>query len=135
MDNVKQTTDSSSPLILALDFDGVIHHSGAAPKMEYSNRMPFDPVKFLADVEADNAATRADAVEAAAKGESELDLAYWYRVGSLFDRMHYLDQLLWQLPQARIVIATAWRETATGCSERLSVTICPAASRRGPRLG
>lgn len=103
-----KTAYSSKTLFLALDYDGVIHNNFAAPDNDHFQATPFDPVQFLKTVEADNARTRAK--EASARpSESEKSREFTYRVGSLFDRMHHLEEVLLQLPHARLVITTAWR--------------------------
>lgn len=89
---------SRDAVYIALDFDGVLHHHYAGPnqddvydpiagKEEYINLLES---RFLREVE---------------------KIDYMEADGQLFDRAHHLCELIKQLPNAKIVLATTWRNS------------------------
>lgn len=85
-----------APTYIAVDFDGVLHHHHAGPYK--SDR--FDTVAGVEGFKK-TLQTRI-AIE-------QSDDIFFDADGSLFDRESHLIQLLALLPQAKIVLATSWR--------------------------
>ncbi len=104
------------PVYIALDFDGVLHHYCGGPSSEDFKVLRQDGRRtFVQKVEREypRKAPKSDKLTP---------------VGRLFDQEHRLVELLKQFPQAKIVIATSWREHAA--SKQLGTLLAPTVRKR-----
>jgi len=97
-------------VVVALDYDGVLHHHMSGPDRRLVARKPFNRGWFVGELKRACSKAQADRARDASRSDRIdcLDV-----VGVPFDRAVHLEQLLNSRPHAGILITTSWRSQLT----------------------